>query len=312
MQSGHETFAGAVDQDRALAAQGLGRQAARGRGRCRWRLDGTARIRRRRFSRRRARPWREPRHWPAADWWSRRRARRRRRSPAPRRGRKTNANSPSAPRAKTPKTRPDSTISSSATKFSRTTMEGVCRTAAISACMIAAPAPSPFTRTMRRAEWAASREGTRRPSASRSNGAPKLKRSSTRARASRATESAIASSTTPAPAATVSAACNSGLSPSLTAAATPPCAQTEDEPSPIGAAASTVTGNGASFRAQNRPASPPPTIRMSGSDICGFKTHIGCRQATGIADLISARSSARPSGGRAAPAADRSSPPRAG
>ena len=39
-------------------------------------------------------------------------------------------------------------------------------TAAIRACMMAAPAPSPLTRTMRRAEWAASCEGVRLPAES--------------------------------------------------------------------------------------------------------------------------------------------------
>ena len=45
-------------------------------------------------------------------------------------------------------------------------MEGVRLTVAISACMMAAPAPSPLTRTMRRAEWAASCDGVRLPAAS--------------------------------------------------------------------------------------------------------------------------------------------------
>ncbi len=67
----------------------------------------------------------------------------------------------------------------------------------------------------------------------------------------------------PAPAISVSLACSSGLSLGSTAAATPPCAQAEDEPSPKGAATSRVTGSGASFSAQKSPASPPPTMRMS-------------------------------------------------
>ena len=74
---------------------------------------------------------------------------------------------------------------------------------------------------------------------------------------------AIRSSTMPAPAAMVSAACCSGESPGATAAAMPPCAQADEAPSPSGAAASTVTGRGARRSAQNRPASPPPTMTTS-------------------------------------------------
>ncbi len=64
---------------------------------------------------------------------------------------------------------------------------------------------------------------------SRSNGAPIAARSSTRARASCAMPSAMSRSTMPPPAATVSSAWISGVSPSSTAAAMPPCAQ-KDEP----------------------------------------------------------------------------------
>ena len=78
-----------------------------------------------------------------------------------------------------------------------------------------------------------------------------------RAGASRASQRDV-SSTRPAPAAIVSAACASGLSPRRHAAAMPPCAQAVEAPSPSGAAAITVTGRGASFSAQNRPARPPP------------------------------------------------------
>src|SRR5690242_12636237 len=81
-----------------------------------------------------------------------------------------------------------------------------------------------------------------------------------RAGASRARPSATAASTRPPPAAIVSAACASGLSPTATAAAMPPCAQALDAPSPSGAAVITVTGRGASFSAQNNPARPPPTM----------------------------------------------------
>ena len=54
-----------------------------------------------------------------------------------------------------------------------------------------------------------------------------------------------------------------GVSPSPTAAAMPPCAQALEAPSPSGAAEMTVTGRGASFSAQNRPARPPPTMTTS-------------------------------------------------
>src|SRR5215510_12654369 len=83
-----------------------------------------------------------------------------------------------------------------------------------------------------------------------------------RAGASRAIASALGASMMPAPAATVSRACASGVSPSATAAAMPPCAQTLDAPAPIGAPVSNVTGRGASLSAQNRPANPPPTMTM--------------------------------------------------
>src|SRR5579883_2798441 len=81
--------------------------------------------------------------------------------------------------------------------------------------------------------------------------------------ASRASANATSSSTRPAPAAMVSAACASALSLSASAAAMPPCAQADDAPCPSGAAEITVTGRGASFSAQNRPASPPPMMTTS-------------------------------------------------
>ena len=84
-----------------------------------------------------------------------------------------------------------------------------------------------------------------------------------RAGPSRAMSSATLRSTSPAPAATVSATCASMLSPSPTAAAMPPCAHADDAPSPMGAAVITVTGRGASFNAQKSPASPPPTMTTS-------------------------------------------------
>ena len=69
---------------------------------------------------------------------------------------------------------------------------------------------------------------------------------------------AISGSVSPAPAAIVSAACASGVSPSPIAAAMPPCAQVEEAPSPSGFGLSTVTGSGASLSAVNSPARPPP------------------------------------------------------
>src|ERR1700743_874091 len=71
------------------------------------------------------------------------------------------------------------------------------------------------------------------------------------------------SSTMPPPTAIVSAACDSAVSPSATAAAMPPCAHALDAPSPSGAAAMTVTRRGASLSAQNNPARPAPTMTTS-------------------------------------------------
>ena len=152
---------------------------------------------------------------------------------------------------------------SSATTFSTTRMLGVLRTAAISDSMITRPARSPCTPTTRRSEWAASREATSLPSRSRSNGTPNSSRSWMRSAACETISSATASSTIPAPAATVSSRCLATVSPGETAAAIPAWAQADDAPVPIGAAVITVTGFGASFSAQNRPAKPPPTIRIS-------------------------------------------------
>src|SRR6185312_12763310 len=81
-----------------------------------------------------------------------------------------------------------------------------------------------------------------------------------RPRASRASNKAMFSSTMPAPARMVSAACASGLSPSESAAAMPACAQTLEPPWPKGVTESTVTGSGASLSAANKPASPAPTM----------------------------------------------------
>ena len=173
---------------------------------------------------------------------------------------------PSGRRTRAPQTRWPTVTRSSAAPTS-TWIEGVRRTVSTSARMMAAPAPSPPTRAMRRCEWAASRDWIRRPAASRSNGTPKPSRSSMPARASRARSSAAAASTRPAPAATVSAAWLSAESSSPRAAATPPWAQTDEAPSPRGAAVRRVTGDGASFRAQNSPARPPPMTRTRGDDM---------------------------------------------
>src|SRR5262249_55338916 len=84
-----------------------------------------------------------------------------------------------------------------------------------------------------------------------------------RAGASRVISSAIFGLTIPAPAFSVSSTCAAGESSSSIAAAMPPRASTEEAPSPSGEAVTTVTGRGASFSAQNRPASPPPTMTTS-------------------------------------------------
>ena len=76
-------------------------------------------------------------------------------------------------------------------------------------------------------------------------------------------ERATRSSTSPAPAAIVSATWLSIVSPAPIAAAIPPCAQADVAPSPIGAPVRIVTGRGESFSAQKRPARPPPTMITS-------------------------------------------------
>src|SRR5262245_35912896 len=83
--------------------------------------------------------------------------------------------------------------------------------------------------------------------------------------------SATDSSTRPAPAATVSRACASGVSSWVTAAAMPPWAQALEAPSPSAAAVTMVTGRGASFSAQNRPARPPPTMITSSVRLGGVR-----------------------------------------
>ena len=165
----------------------------------------------------------------------------------------------------TPIARPPSVTMRRAISPSTMRIEGARDATAARASMIARPAPSPLTRTMRRCECAASREGVRSPASLRSKGTPKASRSSTRARASCAMPSAMAASTSPAPARIVSSACISGVSASSTAAAMPPCAQKEEAAGPTPCGASTMTGVGASFRAQNSPARPPPMMTMEES-----------------------------------------------
>ena len=106
--------------------------------------------------------------------------------------------------------------------------------AAITAPMIAAPAPSPPTRVTRARECAASRLWTKPPSDRRSNGAPRAVRARTAAGPSRVSTSTAAGSQRPAPAARVSAACRAGSSSSPRATAMPPCAQPDEQPSPSG------------------------------------------------------------------------------
>ena len=57
-------------------------------------------------------------------------------------------------------------------------------------------------------------------------------------------------------AATVSSAWLSGVSPSSTAAAMPPCARKDEPLYPTGVGAKIATGVGASFSAQNTPGKP--------------------------------------------------------
>src|SRR5665213_2642107 len=125
---------------------------------------------------------------------------------------------------------------------------------------IAAPAPSPFTCTMRGREWSASRLTASEPSPLRSKGAPYPTRSSMRAGAHLATRSTMAGSHRPAPATIVSWAWDCQLSPGATEAAMPPCAQALEPDRPGRVPASTMLGMGASFRAVNSPAMPAPKI----------------------------------------------------
>ena len=168
------------------------------------------------------------------------------------------------------------------------------RTASTSAAMIAAPAMSPRTCTTRRSEWAASRDSVEVALEVAGRRARHSRGGRGRGPARRATiRRAIFSSTMPAPAAMVSARCFSIESPAAMAAAMPPCAQAEDAPSPIGAAASMVTGRGARRSAQNRPGEPA----ADDDDVVG-------RDELGLA-----RSSIRPPVVPAKPGLDGRSPP---
>ena len=133
----------------------------------------------------------------------------------------------------------------------------MARTAAISACMMAAPARSPETRTTRFSrmrgflrqhvvafEIAVEGNAVGEQIANARRALPRRRSAATSliddAGAGRDRVGGV----------------QLGLSPSPTAAAMPPCAQMLEAPSPSGAAAMTVTGSGASFSAVNRPGKP--------------------------------------------------------
>src|SRR5215469_8298526 len=92
-------------------------------------------------------------------------------------------------------------------------------------------------------------------------------RSTTRSGASRATSAAMSGSQSPAPAAIVSRACACQVSPSATAAAMPPCAQTLEPVVPGRAPQRIRAGKGASFSAVNSPASPAPRMSAPSASI---------------------------------------------
>src|SRR5579871_458856 len=139
-------------------------------------------------------------------------------------------------------------------------MEGVSAARAASVPVISAPARSPLMWTIRFCECAASRPRASSPVAVRSKGAPSRSKSSMRPGASLATSRAISGTQSPAPAAMVSTACASAVSPSPSAAAMPPWAQALDPDTPGRAPAMTREGNGESFSAVKRPATPAPRI----------------------------------------------------
>ena len=132
--------------------------------------------------------------------------------------------------------------------------------------MIARPATSPFTRTMRRRECAASREGVKTPSADRDRtGVPIAARSSiARARFLRHAERDVArrrGRRRPRP-------CRRRDFPACRLPRPPrrcrPAPKRTSRCIRSGVGAKIATGVGASFSAQNTPARPPPTMRMGG------------------------------------------------
>ena len=140
----------------------------------------------------------------------------------------------------------------------------MARTRAISAAMMAWPAMSPRTRTMRALAMrglARLRELAFEILVERHAIGEQIV--DARAGLARHAEHDVAIADARAGGERVARMCFCGVSPSAIAAAMPPCAQAEDAPAPSGAAATTVTGRGASFSAQNSPARPPPTMRMS-------------------------------------------------
>ena len=124
---------------------------------------------------------------------------------------------------------------------------------------------------MRGQECAASCLNFSCPLSSRSKFTPKASKSFTRAFASVVSMRAILSSTNPAPALMVSRACRAGLSPAPRATAMPPCAHAL---ALLFSGIITVTWRCANFKAVNKPAKPPPTMRTSpASMILGRTTY---------------------------------------
>ena len=137
---------------------------------------------------------------------------------------------------------------------SSTSIEGVARTAAISARMTSRPAPSPPAWTMRRRQWAASRPSAKPPSPRavetdaesrelldrRGRGRGEAARRSRRRRARRRRRS-----------------CRRHGAPAMSswpsAAAMPPCAQSVEPSAPSGAFEITTTGRGASCERRHQP-----------------------------------------------------------
>lgn len=182
---------------------------------------------------------------------------------------------------------------------STTKIDGAARTARANAVRTIRPAPSPCACTIRRRACAASRPSATSPAPSRSNDTPCRSSHAMQAGAARVTASVTAGSLRPAPAASVSAACRSGVSSAPSAAARPPCAQAVAASALRRACAISVTGMGARCSAVARPAMPAPTTitRSLVSD------------GTANSALLSApRACARRRRARAAPAPRRCAP----